>query len=170
MSDWLIPVVIAVVLLWGVLKNVDVFSEFVAGAKEGLSTACAILPVLVGLLCLIQALVASGGMDAICTFLAPAFHLIGLPQELIPLAILRPISGSGALSMYEWILTQYSPDSSIGMIGSVLVGCSETTFYTIAVYFGAVHISKTRYAIPAALLGDFAGVLLSVWTVGLFCG
>ena len=72
--------------------------------------------------------------------------------------------------MYEWILTQYSPDSSIGMIGSVLVGCSETTFYTIAVYFGAVHISKTRYAIPAALLGDFAGVMLSVWTVGLFCG
>lgn len=169
MTDYFIPVIIAFIFLTAIIKKVDVFKVFTDGAKDGLKTAISILPVLVGLISIIRMLNASGGLNYLCNILSPFFSLFGLPKDLIPLALLRPISGGGALSLLEQVFKVHPPDSKVGLIASVLVASSETTFYTLAVYFGAVGISKTRYAIPAAVLGDFIGMIMSVLSVNLIC-
>lgn len=167
LSDFIIPAVVGFVLLYGLIKGVDVFKEFIAGAKEGFSTSVSIIPSLVALLTCVGMLKASGAIDILTSALAPLAVRIAFPKELIPLALLRPISGSGALVIFEDILKNFGPDSQIGRIASVLMGSTETTFYTIAVYFGAVGITKTRHAAVSSVTADIVGFLLSAVAVNI---
>lgn len=167
-TAYVIPVLIAGILIFGLIKGVNVFDTFIQGAKEGLNTAVSILPALVALMVAVTMFKASGALDILSYSLAPITERIGLPKEVLPIALLRPISGSGGLAILENILAQYGPDSLIGRIASVLQGSTETTFYTIAVYYGAVGIKNTRYTVLAASAADFAGLVIGCLTVRLF--
>ncbi len=165
LTDLIIPIFITAVLILGMVKKVDVFTEFTEGVKEGLRTIYDIFP---SLFCLVMAIAvfrASGGMDLISSLLAPLFNRIGFPPECAPLAVLRPFSGSGSIALFEDILGNYGADSFAGKVASVILGSSETTFYTLSVYFAATKVKKTRYALPAALCGDFATMIFSALTV-----
>lgn len=170
MSDYVIPFLIALIMIIGLVKKVDVFSEFTEGAKENLKTAVSILPALVALMTAIGMFKASGALDFISAAISPMTSLLGFPNECIPLAIIRPVSGSGALAVFENILTDVSPDSFAGRVASVIIGSTETTFYTIAVYYGVTKVKKTRQALPASLAADFTGFVLSALTVRIILG
>lgn len=164
--DWLskaaIPLLIAVILVLGVWKKVPVFDTFLEGAKEGLSTTIKILPVLVGIMLGIEILKASGAMDMVVGLLQPIASLFGIPKEILPMAILRPISGSASLGLLSQQLEEYGADSYIGKTLSVMMGSTETIFYTITVYFGAIGVKKTRFTLWVALLSGLAGMVTSV--------
>lgn len=164
----IVPLTIALTSLYGVVKKVDVYSALIDGALDGVKILYKILPALVALLCSIYMLRASGAMDLLCDLIAPVTGLLGIPAECVPLCLIRPLSGSAALAAGSEIIQSYGADSEIGRIAAVMLGSSETTFYTIAVYFGAIKITKTRYAIPAALIADIAGFVGSVIAVNLF--
>ena len=166
-SDYIIPIVMSGILLYGLYRNVDVFGSFLDGAKEGLMTSFRIMPALVALMTAVGMFKASGALDVMTYFLSPLASLLHLPREVIPLAILRPISGSGAMAIFQDILNSHGPDSIIGRVASVMQGSTETTFYTIAVYYGATKVSKTRHTLPSALTGDFVGFMMSAITVQL---
>lgn len=170
LGGYVVPVVILSIVLCGIIKKQNVFDLFLSGAKEGITIAINILPALVGLMMAIEMFKASGALDYIVTALAPVGQALHFPSEIIPLALMRPISGSGALSVYEGILKQYGADSIIGRTASVLQGSTETTFYTVAIYYGSVGVTKTRHTIPAALSADFVGFVMSIVTVKLFFG
>ena len=140
------------------------------GAGEGLQILVRILPALVGLVTAVQMLRASGAIEMAAQCLSPLLERLGLPAELLPLMLVRPISGSAALGVGSEIIGTYGPDSYLGRVAAVMLGSTETTFYTIAVYFGAVGISKTRYAVPAALAADLTGFLMAAWAVRFFFG
>lgn len=169
MTNYFIPIIIMIIFFIGIIKGIDIFQVFIQGATNGLKTSISIFPILLGIIAIINMLEASGCLNYMCKFLEPIFSMFHLPTDLIPLALLRPISGSGTLSFLEQIFKNHSPDSKIGLIASVLAGSSETTFYTIAIYFGAVNISKTKYVLPAALIGDFVAMIMSVISVNLLC-
>lgn len=160
-----LPVIIGIILIYGFIKGVDVFDTFVDGAKNGLTTTGKILPTLIGLIIAVNMLRASGLLDAVCNVLAPLAQSIGAPGELVPLALLRPVSGGGASAYAYTILKEYGPDSIIGKMASVLTSASETTFYAIAVYFGATRYKKLAYTVPAALLGDLTVFFISIIAV-----
>lgn len=170
MTAWIVPLAVSGILLYGAARRVDIVSSFLTGAKEGLHTALAILPPLVLLLTVIGMLRASGGLDVLSGLLAPLFRLLGVPPETAPLALIRPLSGSGALAALEDALSAYGADSLAGRTAAVMMSSTETTFYTTAVYFGAVGVKRTRYAIPCALIGDLTGIIVSAWAVRLFFG
>ncbi len=165
-----VPVVILAIVLCGVVRRQPVFDLFLKGAKEGVSVAVSILPALVGLMTAIAMLRASGAFDALTAALAPLGKTLHFPTEVVPLALMRPVSGSGSLSVFEGILKTYGPDSFIGRVASVLQGSTETTFYTVAIYYGSVNISKTRHTVPAALAADFVGFVMSILSVRLLMG
>ena len=160
-GDYIIPGLMVLILFHGIWNDVPVFETFMAGAKEGITTSLRIIPSLVALMTAVGMFKASGALDLISFALAPAAAVLQLPEELLPLALLRPISGSGAMAIFQDVLATYGPDSFIGRVASVLEGSSETTFYTIAVYFGATKINNTRHAMPASLTADLAGFLMS---------
>ncbi|MDE5860048.1 MAG: spore maturation protein [Oscillospiraceae bacterium] len=168
MSDYIIPVFIALIMAAGLMKRVDVFSEFTEGAKENLKSAFDVMPALIALMTAIGMFKASGGLYLLSEFISPFTELLGFPKECIPLAIIRPVSGSGALAVFESILSDVSPDSFAGRVASVIVGSTETTFYTVAVYYGITKIKKTRHVIVSSLAADFTGFILSALTVRLF--
>ena len=170
MSDYVIPFFIALIIIIGLVKKVDVFSEFTEGAKENLKAAVSVLPALVALMTAIGMFKASGALDFISSAISPLTSFLGFPEECIPLAIIRPVSGSGALAVFENILTDVSPDSFAGRVASVIIGSTETTFYTIAVYYGITKVKKTRQALPASLAADFTGFVLSALTVRIILG
>lgn len=165
---WAVPVVILCIVLTGFLRGVPVFDTFVEGAKEGLKSSISILPTLVGLIMSVSMLSASGALDLMSSFLAPAARVLGLPVEVMPLAIVKPFSGSGSTAVLTQIYKDFGPDSFAGRVASVMSGSTETTFYAVAVYFGSVGIKKTRHTIPAALVGDLTAFILSSLTVHLF--
>ena len=167
MSDFVIPVFIALIMIIGLAKRVDVFSEFTDGAKENLKTAFDVLPALIALMTAIGMFKASGGLEIISSAIAPLTEFLGFPRECIPLALIRPVSGSGALAVFESILTEVSPDSFAGRVASVVIGSTETTFYTIAVYYGITKVKKTKHAIASSLAADLTGFILSALTVRL---
>ena len=169
-SDWIIPSVLVLVVVYGYIKKVDVFSTFVEGAKEGLQTVVSIAPVLVGLVTAIGLLQASGALDGLVALLRPITQFLGLPAEVAPLALLKPISGSGSLSVCDYLLKNFGPDSFTGRLASVMQSSTETTFYVVAVYYGSVRISNTKYTVPAALVGDVVGIVASVCFVHLLFG
>ena len=152
-----IPVILSAVALTCVLKKVDLYSALTDGAKDGLSTVAGILPSLVVMLTAISMFRASGAMDALTTLLSPAAKFLGIPAECVPLMLIRPLSGSGALALGTDIISTHGVDSMIGRTTAVMLGSTETTFYTISVYFGAAGIKNTRHTIPAALTADLVG-------------
>ena len=165
-----LPLVITAIVLFGLVKGVKIFDCFLEGAKEGLMTVKNILPSIVGLVVAVGMLKASGGLDIIVKLLSPLSGITGIPEEIMPLAVLNPISGGGALSMYELILKEYGPDSYLGRVASVMMGATETTFYAIAIYFGSVGIKKSRHTVFAGLVADITSFVASAWTVRLFFG
>lgn len=166
-TDFLVPLIILAVFISGLLTRTDIFDTFCEGAKQGISTSMDILPSLICLMTCIGALKASGCLDGLCMLAKPLTELFGFPSECTPLIFIRPLSGSGALAVYNDIIAQYGPDSLIGKISSTMMGSTETTFYTIAVYFGAVKIKKTRYTLPAALSADMTAWIVSTAVVRL---
>ena len=169
-GDVIIPLVVCTVIFHGVIKGVDVFDCFIEGAKEGAQSALSILPSLIGLMTCVGVFKASGALDVFTYLLSPIAQGFHFPREVIPLGILRPISGSGALAVFNDILTTYGPDSYIGRVASVLEGSTETTVYTIAVYYGAIGITDTKHTLPAGLLADLAGFIMSAVTVRMLFG
>lgn len=145
----------------------DVYSLLVTGAADGLSTVTQILPALIMLLASVHMLRASGAMDLLTVLCAPVCEFLGIPPETTPLILIRPISGSAALAVGSELMATYGPDSEIGRTVAVMLGSTETTFYTISVYFGAAGIKRTRHTIPAALIADLAGFLGASWITRL---
>ena len=166
----IVPLILAGVALYGCFRRVDVYTALVQGAGDGLEVLMRILPSLVGLLTAGYMLRASGALDLAAQALTPLLDRIGLPGELLPLMLVRPISGSAALGVGAELIAAHGPDSYLGRTAAVMLGSTETTFYTIAVYFGAVKITKTRYAVPAALCADLTGFLAAAWAVRLCFG
>lgn len=160
-----LPIVICLILVCGFIREVDVFDTFVEGAKDGLSTTVKVLPTLVGLIMAVTMLRESGLLEAVCSLFAPLAEKIGISPEILPLALLRPVSGSGSTAYTVSILNQFGPDSETGKIASVLAASTETTFYAAAVYFGATTYKKLYYTVPVALLGDVATLFFAVLTV-----
>ena len=160
-TDFVLPVLVAFIVGFGAIKGVKVFECFVDGAKKGIKTAVGILPPLIALIVAVDMLRCSGALEIICDFMSPVAELTGIPKEVLPLTILSPVSGSGAVSMYESILAQYGADSQIGRIASILMGSTETTLYAVTLYYGSVGIKKTRYTLPCAVAADFTSFVLS---------
>lgn len=169
-STLAIPVIIFTFLLYGFVKKVQVYEVFVEGAKEGFNIAVKIIPYLVGMLVAIAAFRAGGVMDVLESVLAYPASLIGMPPEVIPMALIRPLSGSGSTGVMTEIMAVHGTDSFIGILASTFFGSTETTFYVLAVYFGSVNIRKTRHALAAGLLADVAGILGAVFIVRLLFG
>ncbi len=165
-----IPIVILLFLSWGALKKVKVYEQFVEGAKEGFGVALRIIPYLVAMLVAIGVFRASGAMDVLVGILAPVTNFIGMPAEALPMAIMRPLSGSASLGIMTELMKVHGPDSLIGVLASTMYGSSETTFYVLAVYFGAVGIKNTRHAVPTGLIADAVGMLAAVWIVTMLLG
>ncbi len=160
-SNWLIPVLISTLLIFGYLKGVKIYETLTEGAKEGFNTAVRIMPFMVAIFVAIGMFRASGAMDILITLLSPLTELIGMPAEALAMALMRPLSGSGAFGIMSEIINQ-DPDSFLSFLVSTMQGSTETTFYVLAVYFGAVGIKNTRHALPAALCADAAGILAAV--------
>lgn len=170
LADLAAALVIALTALWGTLSGTDVFEAMLDGIKDGLGVLLRIFPSLVALLTAVYMLRASGALDALTSLLSPLLSLLGIPPETAPLMLLRPVSGSGALAAATGLIEQYGPDSYIGRTAAVMLGSTETTFYVIAVYFGAAGIKRTRWAVPAALCADITGFAVSALAVRLLWG
>lgn len=164
-TTMMVPCLLLGVALWGCIRGVDLWSALVVGAGEGLRVVARILPALIALLTAVYMLRASGALDMIGAVLEPALAAVGIPAETIGLMLVRPVSGSAALGVGAELMETYGPDSLVGRTAAVMMGSTETTFYTIAVYFGAAKITRTRYAVPAALCADAAGFLAASWAV-----
>ena len=169
-SAWMLPMVVAVLVTYGWTRGVRVYDALVAGARQGFDVAVRIIPYLVAILVVVGMFRASGGIDLITTVLSPLTALAGLPAEALPMALLRPLTGSGAYAVMAEIMTASGPDSLVGYMVSTFQGSTETTFYTLAVYYGAVGIRRTRHTVPACLLADAAGIVGAVFIVNLMFG
>jgi spore maturation protein B len=163
LSNYFIPGLLGAVCIWALYKRVDLFSALLAGAQSGMKTVVQIFPALICLLPAVYMLRASGLLDALANFFSPLLQFLGLPSETVPLMLLRPISGSGALALGSDLIQQFGPDSLTGRIVAVMLGSTETTFYVIATYFGAAGIKKTRHAVPSALVADLTGFLMAAF-------
>ena len=169
-SDWMLPVLIAALMLYGWVRGIRVYDSLVDGAKQGFEVAIRIIPYLVAILVVVGMFRASGGIDLFTSLLSPLTSLIGMPPETLPMALLRPLTGSGAFGVMTEALTVHGADSTIGYMVSTFQGSTETTFYTLAVYYGSIGIRETRHTVPACLLADTAGILAAVFIVNLFFG
>jgi len=161
-SLWSIPVLLVGIPLVGMLRGIKVYDVFIEGAKDGFNVAVKIIPFLVGILVAIGMFRGSGAMDMLTNALRPAMNAIGFPPEVFPLAVLRPLSGSGSLALTTDIVKRYGADSMFGRIAATMYGSSETLFYVLAVYFGAVGVKRTRHAIPSAIIGDVVAAIVAV--------
>ena len=170
LSSLVVPALLAAVAAIGLGRQVDVYGALTHGAEEGLTVLLRIVPSLVGLLTAVGMFRASGAMEWFSQLLAPALERLGIPAETVSLMLIRPISGGGAMAVATDLIQSHGPDSYIGRVAAVMLGSTETTFYTVAVYFGAAGIRKTRFAIPAALTADAVGFLTAAATVRLFFG
>lgn len=157
-----IPFLLAFFPLYGSLSGVKVYEEFVEGAKEGFQVAIRIIPYLVAIISSVAMFRAAGGIDVITRFIGPALNVVQFPTELLPLVLIRPLSGSGANGLFAELVQAHGPDSLITRMGATVLGSSETTFYVLAVYFGSVAIRRTRHAVPAGLVADLFGVAAAV--------
>lgn len=160
--------VILLVVVYGFTHNINIFQEFIVGAKKGINTTIQIVPTLIALIVATTMLSASGAMDAFVRISRPISELLGFPSQLIPLALFKPLSGSAANAQVIDIFSNYGPDSEIGLIASVMAASTETTFYAISVYLSGKKYKSLRYLVPVALIGDLVTAILSVVTVKLF--
>ena len=161
-SSIAIPFTILLIIVYGIIEKQSVFDVFLDGAKEGIQIIANIFPTLLGLFLSISVLRESGIIEAFTNLILPFLNLLKIPAEILPLAVLRPISGSASMAVATDIMTKYGVDSIIGLMSSTIMGSTETTLYTIALYTSAVKIKKTRFVLIAALLADFVGMLTSV--------
>jgi spore maturation protein B len=168
MTDYLVPLLLLFSTAFALRKRKDAYDLLIQGGAEGLKLLASIVPALVVLLTAVHMLKASGATEIFSRLLAPIFSVCGIPPETALLVLIRPISGSAALAVGADLMAQYGPDSQIGRTVAVMLGSTETTFYTISVYFGATGIKKTRYAVPAALIADFIGFFMAGLTVRWF--
>jgi len=168
MAELLVPLLLLAAGCAALRKKEDVYSLLVEGAKDGLGTVGAVAPALIVLLSAISMLRASGFLDWFSEAAAPVCSFFGIPPELVPLMLIRPVSGSAALAVGAELIVSYGPDSVIGRTAAVMLGSTETTFYTIGVYFGAAGIRKTRYAVPAAIAADLTGFFMAALSVRIF--
>ena len=168
MMDYLVPILLLTAALTALRKKENVYDILLQGSSDGLKLLVSILPALILLLTAVHMLKASGAVEMLSALLSPLFSLFGIPPETAILVLIRPISGSAALAVGAELIGQYGVDSNIGRTVAVMLGSTETTFYTISVYFGAAGIQKTRYTIPAALFADFMGFFMASLTVKLF--
>ena len=169
-GGWMLPTLVAALMLYGWVRGVRVYDSLAEGAKQGFQVAIRVIPYLVAILVVIGMFRASGGIDLIAGVIAPITGLIGMPAEVLPMALLRPLSGQGAFGVAAETMTAYGPDSVIGYMVSTFQGSTETTFYTLAVYYGAVGIRDTRHTVPACLAADITGILAAVFIVNLMFG
>jgi len=163
LSVWAIPAILLIVPVIGYFRHVNVYEGFVEGASEGFYTAIRIMPFLVAMMVAINIFRASGALDVCVEYVKPLLTLLGVPPEVVPLALMRPLSGTGSLGLVTELLNAHGPDSMIGRIASTVLGSTDTTFYILTVYFGAVGISKPRYSVCVGLLGDLIGFLGSIY-------
>ena len=168
MAEYIVPLILAVTAIAALRKKENAYDVLTNGAREGFRMLRTIGPSLVVLLSAVGMLRESGALEALSRLLSPALEFLGIPAETVLLLLVRPISGSAALAIGAELIAAHGPDSLIGRTAAVMLGSTETTFYTISVYFGSWGITKTRYAVPAALIADFTGFLAASWTVRLF--
>lgn len=161
-SVWAIPFLVFFIPIYAYLRGVRVYEVFLEGAREGFSTAVRLIPALVGMLTVIGIFRASGALGIVSEVLAPVLNPVGIPAEILPLALLRPLSAGGALGYASNLIASHGADSYLGYLASVVQGSMETTFYVVTVYFGAVGVSKVRHSIWAGLAGDLAGFLAAL--------
>ena len=167
MTDYLVPFILFLTCALALGKKENAYDRMLAGAADGLKLMLSLVPALILLLTAVHMLRASGAVELLSGILSPFFSFFGIPPETAMLVLIRPISGSAALAVGTELMQQYGVDSLIGRTAAVMLGSTETTFYTISVYFGAAGISKTRYCIPAALFADFVGFFMASLTVRL---
>jgi spore maturation protein B len=166
----MIPLIICFIIIYGTYKRLPTYETFVEGGKEGIQMSFSIIPFLVGMLVAISVFRASGALGFIVDFLRPLLELLHVPPEIVPLAIIRPISGTAALGMTSDLISVYGPDSFIGRLAAVIQGSTDTTFYVLTVYFGAVGIKKMGDALKVGLLADFVGIAAAILVVTLVFG
>lgn len=159
MTEIVVPLLLVFVCVWSLCKKEDFYSQLVLGAQDGLRLLFSVIPSLVILMSAVSMLRASGLIDRLSVFLTPACRLLGIPPEVVPLMLIRPVSGSAALAVGAELMRTHGVDSLVGRTAAVMLGSTETTFYTVSVYFGAAGIRKTRHTIPAALIADLSGFL-----------
>jgi spore maturation protein B len=170
LSDFAVPTIFITILTAAVLKKVKAFDQFVEGAREGLETVIKIMPSLVGLLVAVGVFKASGALDILIFFMKPLTDIISLPAEVAPLAFLRPISGSASLAFVADIIKNFGPDTFEGRVAATMMGSTETIFYTLTVYYGAVGIKNIRYTLTAAIIADIVSVIASVFACRIIFG
>lgn len=167
---YIIPAVLAIIIITGITKKVPIFDAFLEGASEGIESTFSIMPSLIGLITCVTMLKSSGAFDLFSEFLSPVFKFINMPTEVIPLALLRPVSGSGAIAVLDNIFKNFGTDSRVGMVASAIMGSTETTFYTLTVYFGSIGIKNSRHAVYSALMADVAAIIAATCLVNIFLG
>lgn len=166
--EFAMPVFAGLVVIFGLIKRVPVFDIFLKGAKEGMLLLYNIAPTIMGLVFAVDLLRSSGAINVICDFVAPAADFLGFPKEIVPMMLLRPVSGSGSTALLTSLYKECGPDSFAGQVASVLAGSSETTFYAVAMYFGSIKVKKIRHTLVAALIADFTAAVMSIITVRFF--
>ncbi len=169
-SAWILPFMIGGILIYGTIKKVPAYESFVEGGKEGIGIAFTIIPYLVGMLVAVAVFRASGAMEFLVGLIHPLFSLIGVPSEIVPLALIRPISGNAALGMTSDLMAVHGADSLVGRLASVIQGSTDTTFYVLTVYFGAVGIRKMGDALKVGLLADLVGLIAAITVVYFLFG
>ena len=168
MAEYIVPLILAVAAIAALRRRENAYDILTDGAREGFSMLLTIAPALIVLLGAVGMLRASGALEALSAVLSPALEFLGIPAETVLLLLIRPLSGSAALAVGAELMATHGPDSLVGRTAAVMLGSTETTFYTVSVYFGACGVKKTRYAIPAALIADVVGFLAASWTVRIF--
>lgn len=166
--EFVMPVFAGIVVIFGLVKRVPVFDIFLKGAKEGMLLLYNIAPTIMGLVFAVDLLRSSGAINVICNFVEPAEDFLGFPKEIVPMVLLRPVSGSGSTALLTSLYQDCGPDSFAGQVASVLAGSSETTFYAVAMYFGSIKVKKIRHTLVAALIADFTAAVMSIITVRFF--
>lgn len=166
--EFVMPVFAGIVVIFGLVKRVPVFDIFLKGTKEGMLLLYNIAPTIMGLVFAVDLLRSSGAINVICNFVEPAADFFGFPKEIVPMVLLRPVSGSGSTALLTSLYQDCGPDSFAGQVASVLAGSSETTFYAVAMYFGSIKVKKIRHTLVAALIADFTAAVMSIITVRFF--
>lgn len=168
MAEYIVPLILAITATAALRRRENAYDILTDGAREGFSMLLTIAPALIVLLSAVGMLRASGAMEGLSALLSPALEFLGIPAETVLLLLIRPLSGSAALAVGAELMAAHGPDSLVGRTAAVMLGSTETTFYTVSVYFGSCGVKKTRYAIPAALIADVVGFLAASWTVRMF--
>lgn len=167
-SIGIIPFMVLIIILHGYIKGVDIYSSFIEGAKEGLKTSIKIMPYLIAIFIAIGIFRGSNALDMFIDILSPITNIVGIPKEILPLVLIRPISGSGALGVVRDTISHYGPDSTVGKLSSIMMGSSETIFYTLAVYFGSIGVKDYGYTLKATLLSYVISIFISIFICNLF--